>query len=293
MSSVFRQPFVQFLISGAALFLALSWFGGENELDDQYQIVVDDRALLTYLQFQDKAFDQAQATQILTSLNPEARSRLIEEYVRDEIMVREAISMGLDQNDDVIRQRLVQKIDFIFQGFVDESTEPNQAELQAFFEQNQDRYRAPAQATFTHIFFNVRDRERDAAKAMATGLLSELKSKNAPFEAAGEYGDRFFFLRNYVDRSEKLIEDHFGPEMTEQIFALPPGDTWAGPFSSRYGEHLVLLRNRSAARDLGFEEVARQVAEDFMIEKRNEARVNAYEERAKKYRVNVPGVSAK
>ena len=286
MMRIFKQPLVQFLLGGFVLYLLLV-FASPDEGPDDSIIVVDDGALLTYLQFQDKAFDESQARQILGTLDAEARARLIEEYVRNEVMVREAFAMGLDQNDDVIRQRLIQKMDFLFQGFVDDTAVPSEQDQQAYFAANQDQYQQPAQATFTHIFFNSRNRERELAKADAEALLETLNADQVPFEDAGRYGDRFFFLRNYVNRSEQLITDHFGPEMTAALFAAEPGATWVGPFSSRFGEHLVMVRSTSPARGLTFEEAQDQVLEGMRRERRDEARRKAYEERAENYSVEI------
>ena len=287
MLRVFKQPLVQFLLGGFILYLLLLVSNPEGELDDSI-IIVDDASLLTYLQFQDKAFDEAQARQILEGLDEEGRARLVEDYVRDEVMVREAFAMGLDQNDDVIRQRLIQKMDFLFQGFVDDAAVPSDADQQAYYEAHQDRYEQPAKATFTHVFFNSRNRERELAKADAEALRETLNAEQVPFEQAGRYGDRFFFLRNYVDRSEQLISDHFGPDMTKALFEAEPDGQWIGPFSSRFGEHLVMVRSIADARALSLEEAKDQLLEDIRIERRDEARRQAYEERAKNYTVEMP-----
>lgn len=286
MMRVFKQPLVQFLLGGFVLYLLLTFASPEEGPDDSV-IVVDDPALLTFLQFQDKAFDEAQARQILDSLDADGRARLVDDYIRDEVMVREAFAMGLDQNDDVIRQRLIQKMDFLFQGFVDDAAVPSEQDQQSYFTANQDRYQQPAQATFTHVFFNSRNRERELARADAEALLGTLNADGVPFEDAGRYGDRFFFLRNYVDRSEQLITDHFGPEMAAELFAAEPDAKWIGPFSSRFGEHLVMLRSSTPARGLTFEEAKDRVLEDMRIERRDEARRTAYEERAGNYSVEI------
>ena len=286
MMRVFKEPLVQFLLGGFILYLLLVFTGPEDDVDDSV-IVVDDAALLTFLQFQDKAFDEAQALQILNSLDADGRARLVEDYVRDEVMVREAFAMGLDQNDDVIRQRLIQKMDFLFQGFVDDAAVPGEQEQQSYFATHQDRYQQPAKATFTHVFFNSRNRERELAKADAEALLATLNAEDVPFEDAGQYGDRFFFLRNYVDRSEQLITDHFGADMAAEILAAKPGTEWVGPFSSRFGEHLVMLRSSIPARGLTFEEANDRVLEDMRIERRDDARRQAYEDRAGNYSVEI------
>lgn len=291
MSQVFKQPLVQFLLGGFALFLLLSFVGTEPEEDDS-NIVVTEAALLTFLQFQDKAFDEAQAKALFEALDEPARERLVIEYVRDEIMVREAKSLGLDENDDVIRQRLIQKMDFLFQGFAEALPAPTEAEQRAFYERYSGRYEQPAVATFTHVFLNAKSRPDGQARMDAAEVLAQLQSENVPFEQAGRFGDRFFFLRNYVERSEQLIIDHFGPEMSAEIFAAAPDGTWSGPFTSKYGQHLVMLRARAEARKLTFEEAQAQVFDDLLIERRNDVRRQAYEERANNYSVDASALES-
>lgn len=286
MMQAFKQPLVQFLIGGFALFVLLSVVGTEPE-EDGSNIVVTEPALLTFLQFQDKAFDEAQAKALFDALDDQARQRLVDEYVRDQVMVREAISLGLDDNDDVIRQRLIQKMDFLFQGFADSMAQPTEEEQRAFYEKFAGRYEQPAVATFTHVFFNARSRPDGQARIDAVSILAQLQNENVSFEDAGKFGDRFFFLRNYVERSEQLIEDHFGPNMTAEIFADDPVAGWFGPVTSKYGEHLVLLRARRAVRRLTFEEAQPQVLDDVLIERRNKVRRKAYEERAQNYSVDI------
>lgn len=294
MAGILKQPFVQFLLGGVFLYVALAFTGSDApDSDDPYVVEVNDTALLTYLQFQDKAFNPSDAERVLAALDADSRDRLVEEFVRDEIMVREAFALGLDQNDDVIRQRLIQKVDFIFQGFADEEAAVENQELVDYYHAHAEQYAALAQATFTHIFFNLKDRDRAEARAAAAALATELNMQKVPFEAAGQYGDRFFFLRNYVERSDRLIMDHFGEEMTGQLFATTPSDTWVGPFSSQYGEHLVMVRSSTPARILTFEEAVGQVGEDLLREKRDAARSKAYEARAAKYQIKHTEAAAK
>ncbi len=281
-----KQPLVQFLIGGALLYGALAAFGPrENEGDNSYLVVVDDPVLLTYLQYQDKAFDIVQARQLLSSLDAVGRARLEAEYIRDEIMVREAVALGLDQNDDVIRQRLIQKMDFIFQGFGEEKGDVSNADIEAYYTSNSSRYQQPAQATFTHIFFNGRDRGPDEAKRDAETCLVQLNKDQVPFEQAGQYGDRFFFLRNYIERSDRLVADHFGPDMATQIFAADASPAWTGPFLSKYGYHLVMMRGKQPAQTIALEAVVSQVIADMERDRLDAARLAAYQRAADNYTV--------
>ncbi len=286
MVQLFRQPLVQFLVGGALFYLALAAFGpSENKGDNAYLIVVDDPALLIYLQYQDKAFDTKQARLLLSSLDAVGRAKLEAEYIRDEIMVREAISLGLDQNDDVIRQRLIQKTDFIFQGFGEEKGGLTNADIEAYYGANSDRYVQPAQATFTHIFFNARDCGLAEAKRDAEAALIQLNSEQVSFEQAGQHGDRFFFLRNYVERSDRLVTDHFGSEMMAHIFSTEPGSDWIGPFQSKYGFHLVMMRGKQPAQTLPLENVAAQVLADMERDRLDAARLAAYQRAAEHYTI--------
>jgi len=291
MVQIFKQPLVQFLVGGALFYIALAAFGpSENEGDNSYLIVVDDPALLIYLQYQDKAFDTPQARLLLSSLDEVERAKLEAEYIRDEIMVREAISLGLDQNDDVIRQRLIQKTDFIFQGFGEEKAELTNADIEAYYSANRDRYVQPAQATFTHIFFNARDRGLEEAQRDAEAALVRLNRERVSFEQAGQHGDRFFFLRNYVERSDRLVTDHFGPGMAGRIFSAEAGSNWIGPFQSKYGFHLVMMRGKQSAQILPLESVADQVLADIERDRLDAARLAAYQRAAEHYTIvkNLP-----
>lgn len=286
MAHFIRQPLVQFLIGGALFYIVLTAFGpNENEGDTSYLVVVDDSALLLYLQYQDKAFDDDQASLLLASLDEVGRARLVAEYVRDEIMVREAVSLGLDQNDDVIRQRLIQKMDFIFQGFGGEKQDITNVDIETYYAENSSRYVQPRQATFTHVFFNGRDRGVDAAKQDAQTTLAQLNQGQVSFEQAGKYGDRFFFLRNYIERSDRLISDHFGSEMADQVFSAEPTGSWIGPIQSKYGFHLVLMRGKQPAKTLPLEAVVDQVLADMERDRLDAARLEAYQRAADNYTV--------
>lgn len=281
-----RQPLVQFLIGGALFYGALAAFGPrDSEGDNSYLVVVDDPALLTYLQYQDKAFDTGQALQLLSSLDAVGRARLEAEYIRDEIMVREAVALGLNQNDDVIRQRLIQKMDFIFQGFGEEKRDISNVDIEAYYASNSSRYQQPAQATFTHIFFNGRDRGPDEAKRDAETVLVQLNQDQVPFEQAGQYGDRFFFLRNYVERSDRLVADHFGPDMATQIFTADASPAWTGPYQSKYGYHLVMMRGKQPAQTIPLEAVVSHVIADMERDRLDAARLAAYRRAADNYTV--------
>lgn len=287
MTKLFKEPLAHFLLGGALLYIALGLFGPSEETDTTV-ITVDKTALLEYLQYQDKAFDTASAENALASLESEARSRLHDEYIRDEIMVREALSLGLDNNDEVIRGRLIQKMDFILQGFANTEQQVSEAEVIAYYDAHKENYKEETTATFTHIFFSTEKHGADGSEEEATKLLKQLDTLDLPFEKAGEYGDRFYFLRNYVGRPKSMIKDHFGDEMTDNIFSQEAGKSWFGPLQSKYGSHLVLLKDVTPARVPEMSIIAGQILSDIRREKLDQARRDALAELSKKYQIIIP-----
>lgn len=287
MTKFFNEPLAHFLAGGALLYIALGVFSPAEEADNSV-ITVDEPALLQYLQYQDKAFDTNSAQNTLASLDTAAKDRLKEEYVRDEVMVREALALGLDDNDEVIRGRLIQKMDFILQGFADHERQVSETEVTAYYSANKKKYTQEATTTLTHVFFSAEKHGMDEAKAQAAKLLGQLNSLALPFEKAGEYGERFYFLRNYVGRPQSMIIAHFGSEMSDEIFSREAGNSWFGPVQSKYGSHLVLLKEIAPARIPELSEVAGQILSDIRREQLDEARREALSRLTQKYQISIP-----
>ncbi|MCZ6589404.1 MAG: hypothetical protein O7B24_15825, partial [Alphaproteobacteria bacterium] len=115
-----KDPLAHFLALGLGLFLLFAVLNpDEGGQDDPKQIRVDRDALLTLIQFRAKTFQPEMAEARLEALSQEQLQSLIDDYVREEALYREAISLGLDANDYIIKRRMIQKIDFITQGFAD------------------------------------------------------------------------------------------------------------------------------------------------------------------------------
>lgn len=286
MAKFFKEPLVQFLIGGALLYAALTLFTAPEEGETSNQLItVNDGRLLTYMQYQNKAFDEGQAQRILGGLSEDARTALENEYIRDQIMVREALSLGLDQNDDVINERLIEKMEFVLQGFIDADETVSETELSTYFADNLDRYTAPAEATFTHVFYNTAEKDPNAALNAATQMLATLQSNNTPFEEARDLGDRFYFLKNYINRPAPMINDHFGDDAAASILGAENFNTWFGPLQSPYGYHLVMVNAITPAKTPALNGVMEQVREDLLNERRNEALREAFAAIAEKYTV--------
>ena len=263
MKSFLKEPLVHFLAAGLGLFVLFGIVNRDEPDTDPNVITVDHDALLTFVQYRIKAFNPALAEEKLNSLSDDELQRLIDDYVREEVLHREAVQLGLDEDDYVIRRRLVQKLEFITEGFAEASADVDQPALRRYFDANKSDYYVEPFVTFTHIFFETEDRLREQAREAAEKKLVELNRKGVPFADAPQHGDRFLYHVNYVERTPEYVASHFGVPMAKTIFELEPNDfIWKGPFDSPYGVHLVMLTTNEPGREPELAELEGRVRED-------------------------------
>ncbi len=263
MTKILRDPLVYFLLVGLGLFVLFDLVASDEAAYDSRVIKVDRDALLTFVQYRSRAFQPQAAAARLDNMRDDELDRLIADYVREEALHREAKALGMDQNDYIIKRRMIQSIEFITDGFVTAAVDVSDEDVSAYYETNRDDYYISPFVTFTHVFFDGERRSRDEAFGLAKAKLVELNEQKVQFTDAPRHGDRFPYFVNYVERDPQFVASHFGVPMAEQVFALEPGDTaWHGPFESEYGMHLVLLTRKAAGRYPEFEEIEAAVRDD-------------------------------
>lgn len=262
----FREPLVYFLLAGLAIFIVSNLTAG----DVREPILVSEAE-------QQRLADQWRAS-MGQDPTPAELEGLIEQWIREEIYYREAMTMGLDENDVIIRRRLAQKLTF-FTEDVATGGDADQAEIRKYYDEHAERYTEPARYTFSHRYFS-RDRrlqpEADASQVLAAADGSE------PAE-----GDAFMLQSSYMDQSRPQIETMFGSVFAAAVPDLAVGE-WQGPLPSAYGWHLVKVERQHPARRLEFNEVARRVASDFKQEQRREANEAFYKSLRARYEVVRP-----
>lgn len=279
MNKLLREPLIHFLAIGIGLFVLFDLVAPEDGDLDSKTIVVDRGALLTFLQFRSKAFNPEVAAARLDALSDEQLKLLIDNYVREEALHREALALGMDQNDYVIKQRLVQSLQFITNGFVSAAVDVSGEEITDYYEANRDDYYVDPYATFTHVYFSSDRHGREQAREFAEATLAELNDKQVPFSESTRYGDRFLYNVNYVERTQDFIASHFGKPMAADLFALEPNDgQWHGPLESAYGYHLVMVTKRTDGLYPPLEDIVDTVREDALrikLDEQNERAVQA------------------
>ena len=277
MRKIVREPLLYFLILALGLF-GLFELANDDAADfDSRVITVSEETLLNFLQYRTQAFEPELALAQLREMRPEDLQSLIDEYVEEEALYREALTLGLDENDYIIKRRLVQSIEFITTGFATAGVQVSEDEARAYYDANRERYRDPPFVTFTHVYFSSEQHGREDALVLARLKLQELNENAVPFEAAMQHGDYFPYSVNYVEREAGFIAGQFGPILAQELFALTPDATrWQGPFESSLGFHLILLAERTESRIPPFAEIANDVgydAERSAIEEMRDAAV--------------------
>jgi hypothetical protein len=292
MSKAVREPLVHFALAGAVLYGAYVAIGGQITDDDgDRSIVVDRRALLTFMQYRANAFQPDTFDAVLDSVNAAELQEIIDAYVNEEILYREAEALGLEASDYIIRQRMVQKMNFLIGDLADRGAAGSDEALRDYFQVHRESYAVAPWTTFTHVFFDAERHGRHGALEAANALRDELNAAAAGFNDATDRGDRFPFLRNYVERTYEYVASHFGYEFAEQLAGLPASESlWQGPVASALGQHVVMITRQSPRMLPTLEEVRADVERDFSEEISRSAVLEMTESLRSRYTVEVRGL---
>jgi len=204
---------------------------------------------------------------------PEEFDGLVQQYIRETVLYREALTMGLNQHDQVIRRRLAQKLEFLAKDLV-ALVPPTEEELVAYFKANKDRYQEPALYTFTQVFIDP-DKRGDATLSDAETIKATLIGQGDAIEDAGALGDDFMLQSYYPERDETEIRKLFGGGFTQSLIDLAPGQ-WHGPVLSGYGTHLVFVSSIHEPPPSVFAEVRERVVEDWTTDRSEELNEQFY-----------------
>ncbi len=269
-----NEPLVRFMILGAVIF-ALQALFDKTEAGEDLKVEISTGQI-----------QGLRATWGKKRGRPPTESELrdiVNGRLREEIFYREAIRMGLDQDDVIVRRRLAQKLEFIVQNLSIPNKPPEQ-DLRTFFADNAARYREPSRLSFSHVFFSF-DRRPEAAKDAET-LLRELRAAEPPPEHAPKRGDPCIYSFQQVGRSPRDVAKKFGRDFARALFELEPGG-WRGPLRSAYGMHLVRIYDKRPPRDVELEKVRDKVIRDWRIFRRREANAETYARLSKRYDISV------
>jgi hypothetical protein len=273
-----REPLLHFLLIGLALLAVdrlISPRAADRYAANRIELTRDDLSQMTV----------AWLAQGRPAPTAEQMRSLVEARVREEILYREALSLGLDRNDTIVKRRLAQKMEFLAED-VAALRDPSTAELRTWFEQNAARFALAPRASFGHLYFSP-DLRGQRARDGAARALQQLAGKPGNWPPAATLADPFMFQNHYTDRSFEQMAKEFGPGFAQAVVQLPPG-AWQGPIESGYGWHLVWVDSVTPGRVPAFEEVEADVKVAWIAAARGEAKRKAFEAVRARYEVVLP-----
>lgn len=284
-----KEPLVYFLVVGLMLFVVFDILP-RSPADDARSIIVTSEELLPLIMFRNQRLRQDDAGEFLLNMPEENRQKLIEDYVKEEVLYREAIALGLNENNYTARRRLISQLEYINQGFIYESLTLTDQDLQDHYDENKDRYFVAPQITFTHVYFSAETAGVEAAEQSARGKLAELNDSSVAFHLAATHSEHFLYHRNYVNKEAEEVASHFGDQFASRVFAFDVSDVWQGPIASSYGSHLILLSSSKPGYYPALQEVQARVADDVTRIKVAEELARFYQEVRSTYDIEVTDI---
>ena len=273
-----REPLIHFFVLGLVV------FGLHAVLDRKPVTIVDDPYLVEV--------SSADIEWMWTLLNKKmgrepTRQDLrdqVNQLIREQILSREAVAMGFDEGDIVVRRRLVQKMEFLFKD-LSAVTEPTEDDLRNYYAKNRTKYEMPPQVTCSQVYFSIDSRGVDGAKQAAQALTKEGPDPSK----ASTLGDASILSPKCAQCSTREIINQFGTDFAKAVKNLEPG-SWYGPIRSTYGFHAVYIYAHQEAILPKLENIIDRVRNDWMFENQEENERRVYKEIRSRYRVLVEGL---
>ena len=269
---LWREPLVHFLLIGFALFL---FYGLTNEQGSE----APNRIVVNSGQVEQLAVNFKRTW--MRPATEDELTALVENHVREEVFYREALAMGLDQNDPLVRRRMRMKLEFILEDLSSQNV--TDEVLTAFLEKHPDKFRSEAQLSFQQVYLNPdkrKDLDSDAKK-----LLARLNSGTS----SESVGDPTLVPFDYNLATQSEIARSFGERFAEDVIKLQPAD-WMGPIYSAYGGHLLKVSERIEASLPELADIRALVEREYLVQKRKEQKDLAYQTLREGYEVTIEAV---
>jgi len=273
-----REPLIQFLLLGGILFGGYTYAErdrGGGAPSKQIRLTIDDLSQMV-LVFR---------SQWRRDPTPEEMRALVEDKVHEEVLYREALALGIDKDDTIVKRRMAQKMQFLAED-ITAAREPTREELGAWYEANHDRFASPPRISFRHLYFSP-DHRGERAREDAVAALTKLAGQNEDANIAVSLADAFMFQEYYRDRTPEFLGKEFGPGFALAVAKMATG-SWQGPIESGFGWHLVFVDTLVPGGVPAFEEVEADVKSAWLGDQKAQAWQKAYQDMRAKYTVLLP-----
>lgn len=271
---ILREPLLHFILLGAVIF-AVYGFVTRHRTDKPGEIVVTQGALENIITGFTRTWQRPPTEE-------ELRGQ-IREYIREEAAYREALAMGLDRDDTIVRRRLRQKLEFLSDDLATR-VEPTDADLQTFLQAHPDLFQSEPLFYFRQVYLNPQQHAANLAADEAR-LLAELQ-RSGPNADLSSLGDPFLLAPSFQNVSLAEVKQVFGEQFASALAALPISH-WQGPVTSGYGAHFVFLSQRTERSLPALSEIRTHVRREWFDAKRNEATEKFYQALLKRYIVKI------
>jgi hypothetical protein len=271
---ILREPLLHFIFIGAAIYLLYAVFAEPAAEETDKTIVVSTGEIEWMNTAWQKRWNRPPTTEELEGL--------INQYIKETVLYREALTMGLNKHDQVIRRRLAQKLEFLAKDLV-ALTPPTEEELKAYFIAHQSYYTERPRFTFTQVFIDP-DKRGDTTLDDAERIKATLIAKGKNIDDVSESGDDLMLQNYYPEKDQAEIQKQFGSGFAESLVELSPGQ-WHGPVLSGYGVHLVYVHNIVKPPAIAFDEVRERVMLDWETEKGIELNEQFYDSLREQYTI--------
>lgn len=271
-----KEPLFHFLLIGAGLFMLYGWQTDDDALRPD-QIVFTEAHVERLINLWERKWQRLPTQRELQGL--------IEQQIREEVLYREALAMGLDKDDQVVRRRMSQKMEFISNDLAS-LIEPDDAQLQTYLDSYPEKFAIPGRISYSQVYLNANQRG-EAVYADAEKLLAELSQSTVDINISMA-GDSFMGGYSFNDETDFGVERLFGKVFAQELFKLPVGE-WTGPVESGYGLHLVHIDSRTDSRAPALAQVRDKVRFEWLAQQRRKTNNLLYSELRKRYEITIEG----
>jgi peptidyl-prolyl cis-trans isomerase C len=278
---LFKEPLIQFLIIGAGIYGAYAMFATPEENFRDTLVHVDSNRINGFISEWEARWNRPPTREEIDGL--------IQSYIKEDVLYRQAISMGLNEDDPITRRRMAQKLEFLTSDLA-MMVQPAEGELEQYFNDNSEAYRAPDRMTFSQVFFDPDSRGNSTLGDAAAALL-ELQAAGAPTEESMQVGDGFMLQSDFVSVTATEAARQMGTGFVEAVVQLEPG-SWHGPVLSGYGVHLVYVYRYEKSPPAVFEDVQAAVLENWQFEQREQFNADFLENLKTRYEIVIDEIPA-
>jgi len=262
-----REPLLHFFVAAGGLFLLFNYVSGSNTIDDD-QIVVSTGQIEHFVSLFLKTRQRLPTDEELRGL--------IDNFVVEEVLYREAIAIGFDLDDTIIRRRLKQKMEFLLDDFA--TVVPTEADLQQFLQASPERFRSDAIISFEQVFLQISSRDK------AETVLSELRANK--IANPDSISESHLIPGRFDDVRQAEVTSRLGNDFVTALFALDVGQ-WTGPIESPYGIHLIRIEEKTAGLVPPLAEIRNEVEREWLFDFRAAAKQQVLDEMKAKYTITI------